>query len=358
MAKETVRIGIIGTGFGLKVQVPGFRQVPGAEVVAICSGRQERAAAAAREAGIPHAYDDYRTMLAERELDLVSIVTPVYLHHPMVMAAVEAGCHLLCEKPTALNAHEAGQMLQQAEARGIVHMIDHELRFNPTRMRMAELLEQGYVGELYHINLRSVAAMRADPNSGWSWWSQAEKGGGALGAAASHYVDLLRWLAGEIVSVSGQLETFVRQRRDASGEMRPVDSDDQFAFMGRFANGAYVHVFASYVARLGDGNRLEIHGSSGSLVLDNDDRLWGKQAGDSQPTEFTVADPFEGVAAIPQTVWGRSFVHLAGELVGAIQAGRQPARGATFYDGLRCQQVLDAIRQSWAERRWVDIPPA
>jgi predicted dehydrogenase len=355
MADKTVRIGIIGTGFGQKVQVPGFRQVPGAEVVAICSGRPERAEAAARESGIPHAYVDYRRMLAELELDLVSIVTPVYLHHPMAMAALEAGCHLLCEKPTALNAQEARAIYDTAEQRGIVHMIDHELRFNPTRMRLAELLWQGYVGKLYHINLRSVSAMRADPGSGWSWWSQADKGGGALGAAASHHVDLLRWLNGEIVAVSGQLETFVRERRDAEGVMRAVDSDDQFALIARFADGAYAHVFASYVARMGDGNRLEIHGERASLVLDNNDRLWGKQAGDAQAAELTVADPLEGQADIPQTVWGRSFAHLAHELVAAIREERRPSRGATFYDGLRCQQVLDAIRQSSAERRWVDI---
>jgi predicted dehydrogenase len=104
-----------------------------------------------------------------------------------------------------MDAGEAAAMLQAAEAAGIVHMIDHELRFNPTRARVAELISSGYIGQVRYASIRNVSALRADPTREWTWWSDRSLGGGALGASGSHHVDLLRWWLGEIVAVSGQL---------------------------------------------------------------------------------------------------------------------------------------------------------
>jgi len=354
-SSDKVRIGIIGTGFGVSTQLPGFRHVPGAEVVAICSGRRERAEQAAREHNIALAFDDYRTMLQQAELDLVSIVTPVATHAPMTFAAVEAGCHILCEKPTAMDAAEARAMYDRAKIAGVVHMIDHELRFDPTRSRIAELIAEGYLGTVYYAAIRNVGNLRI-PGRPWSWWSQRSQGGGGLGASGSHQVDLLRWWLGDIVEVSGQLETFVGARPDpaAGGELRPVDSDDTCIFSARFASGAKAYVTISYVAHHGGSNGVEIHGSQGSLVLDNDDRLWGRRAGADAPEELTPSPAPLG-PAIPSNVWGRSFALLAHELVGAIRQDRPLRRGATFYDGWRCQQVLDAVRRSSEQRRWVAV---
>lgn len=356
MASDTVRVGIVGTGFGQSAMVPGFRLAEGAEVAAICSGRRERAEAAARAHGISLAFDDYREMLARARLDLVCVATPVATHAPIALAAIAAGCHVLCEKPTALDAGEAAAMLRAAEAAGVVHMIDHELRFNPTRARVAELIGQGYVGRVTYASIRNVSALRADPGKPWSWWSDRALGGGALGASGSHQVDLLRWWLGEVVEVSGQLATYVARRPDPdSGVPREVDSDDQFSFIARFAGGAAAHVFVSYVAHHGGSNQIEVHGDAGSLVIDHDDRLWGRRLGAGAPEELTAPDPLEGLPGVPPNIWGRSFVHLARELVAAIVEGRRPRRGATFADGLRCQQVLDAVRRSSDEGRRVSV---
>ena len=352
---DTVRIGIIGTGFGVSSQLPGFRSVPGAEVVAICSGRRERAEQAAREHKIQLAFDNYQTMLNQAELDLVSIVTPVITHAPMTLAAIDAGCHILCEKPTAMDADEARAMYDRATMAGVIHMIDHELRFDPTRSRIAELLAEGYLGTVYYVAIRNVGNMRVAGRP-WSWWSQRSHGGGALGASGSHQVDLLRWWLGDIVEVSGELETFVRRRPDplSGGELRDVDSDDTCNFRAHLASGAQAQVTISYVAHHGGSNGVEIHGSEGSLVLDNDDRLWGRRAGAEQAEELTPA-PSQVGPQIRANVWARSFALLAQELVGAIRQERALRRGATFYDGWRCQQVLDAVRSSSEQRRWVEV---
>src|SRR5437588_479938 len=128
-----VRVGIIGTGFGGAVQAPGFRCINGAELVAIASARMVRAKAVATEFGLSHAFDDYRKMLETVPLDLVCITSPPYLHHEMTMAALDVGAHVLCDKPFAMNADEAAQMLQRAQRSGLVHALDFEFRFVPAR---------------------------------------------------------------------------------------------------------------------------------------------------------------------------------------------------------------------------------
>ncbi len=356
MTQDNIKVAIIGSGFGVSAMAPGFRHTEGCEVVALCSGTPARVEAAARQHDIPHWFTDYRVMLDQLDLDLVAVVTPVALHHPMTLAALDKGCHVLCEKPMAMDVAEARAMTEAAHRAGVVHVIDHELRFNPTRLRMKALLDEGYVGEVYHAFFQTVGGFRADPNSPWSWWSDKAQGGGGVGASASHQVDLLRWLIGDITAVSADLNTYVKQRPDPkTGEWKPVTSDDQYSVIGRFANGAQVNILQSYVARLPGGARLEIHGAQGSLVLDKDDRLWGQRAGESGPTEFTAPDPLFDLPGVTPSVWNVSFVRLAREMVAAIREGRAPQGVATFDDGLRCQAVLDAIRRSDAERCWVDV---
>lgn len=358
MKNGRVQVGIIGTGFGLSAQLPGFRACEDTEVVAICGSNPERTSRLAEQHGIPQAYTDYRTMLELDSLDLVSIVTPVALHHPMTLAAFQAGKHVLCEKPMAMNLTEAKDMLAAAKASARIHLIDHELRFNPTRVRLKELLDGGYVGEIYHATVTTSSNFRADPDARtWDWWSDAKQGGGSLGATASHQVDLLRWWIGEISEVSAEIHTFVKHRRlPDSKAYGGVTSDDYCSLMLRFENGQRGAVLITSVARQPAGTRFEIHGSQGSLILDADERLWGRQAADTQLTELTVADPNRELPGIEKNVWAVSFIRLAQEVVTSIREGRAPTRGATFLDGAKCQAVLDAARVSWQDGVRARVP--
>jgi predicted dehydrogenase len=200
-----MKVGIIGASFAKAAYLPALRHTPGAEVVAVASARLESAQEAAKAFGVPHAYDDWERMLGEHAFDLVCIATPTVTHAPMTLAALEAGAHVLCEKPTAMNADEAKAMWERAEALGRVHMIDHELRFNPNRKKVKELVASGAIGEVRHANLTNITSAWGDPASRpkGDWWSLEEQGGGRLGANGSHQVDLLRWWLGEVVAVSG-----------------------------------------------------------------------------------------------------------------------------------------------------------
>lgn len=351
-----MKVGIIGASFARAAYLPALRHVPGAEVVALASARMESARRAASEFGVPHAYDDWEAMLRAHELDLVCIATPTVLHEPQTLAAIEAGAHVLCEKPTAMDAGEAARMLEAAEAAGRVHMIDHELRFNPNRMRIAELIAEGALGEIRHVDITNVGTTWADPASRrkGDWWSLAEQGGGRLGANGSHQVDLLRWWLGEVAWVSGGAPVVVPDRTDPdTGERWTATADDLAFFTLEMTSGAVAQVLMSGVAAHAMGNATRIFGSEGTLTLSNDDeRLMFAPAGEAL-RDISVRDPNADLPGVNPGIWNVSVVGLMRELASAIREGRPIAHGATFADGLANQVVLDAVRRSGAERRWV-----
>ena len=156
MTKTSLRIGVIGVGFGTRVHIPAF-QSEGMNVVAVCARHRDRAEKAAEEFGIPGAYTDYRFMLEEVDLDAVSIVTPPAYHHEIATAVMAAGKHVLCEKAFAMDHNEAQEMWRKAKESGVTAMIAHEFRFAPGRAYVKELLEQGYA-QIYLDSMRFLAA--------------------------------------------------------------------------------------------------------------------------------------------------------------------------------------------------------
>jgi predicted dehydrogenase len=351
-----MKVGIIGASFARAAYLPALRHVPGAEVVALASARMESARNAASEFAVPHAYDDWEAMLTSHELDLVCIATPTVLHEAQTLAALEAGAHVLCEKPTAMDAAEAARMLAAADEAGRVHMIDHELRFNPNRMRIAELVSEGALGEIRHVDIANIGNSWADPASRpeGDWWSLAEKGGGRLGANGSHQVDLLRWWLGEVAWVSGAAPVMVPDRVDPkTGASWTATADDVAFCTLEMASGTVAQVLMSGVAAHGMGNTTRLCGSQGTLSLSNEDErlLFAPRGQDFR--DITVPDPNADLPGVNAGIWNVSVVALLQELVAAIREGRKPARGATFTDGLANQRVLDAVRLSGAERRWV-----
>src|SRR3989454_329125 len=231
----TVRIGIIGTGCGGGVQLPGLGLVPGVRVTAVASGRRANAEAAAREFGIPHVFSDGVELAHSGEVDLVVISSTPDSHARYALAALEAGKHVLCEKPTALNGGGAQLMLAAAERRPRqLAWIDHELRYEPNRRKVHDLIRAGAIGEVRHLELVLRPYLRGDgrpqaADAPWTWWSDAAKGGGILGAVGSHLIDLCRyWTASEVVHVAGGGATFLAQRRDESGGA-PAPTADGFA---------------------------------------------------------------------------------------------------------------------------------
>lgn len=354
-----MKIGIIGASFARAAYLPALKHVAGVETVAIASHRLESARSAADAFAIPHAYDDWQEMLDKHSFDLVLIASPTDTHAPMTLAALEKGAHVLCEKPTAMDAVEARSMLDRAEALGRLHMIDHEMRFNPNRMRIAELIRDGSLGEIRHVNIANISAGWSDPSSrpANDWLSLAERGGGRLGANGSHQVDLLRWWLGPVASVVGEAITLVPERKDKqTGASWTATADDLSYFSMLMHSGARAQVFMSGVAANTIGNLTQVFGSKGSVVLSNEDeKLFFAKAGGSFE-EITVADPNAALAGLNPGIWNVSLVAALRELTAAIGERRALKSGATFRDGLANQRVLDAVKVSTNERRWIDLP--
>jgi predicted dehydrogenase len=362
MNSDKVGVGLIGTGFARSAQAPAFRACEGAALVAVCSGSFENAQKTAEEFSIPHTCQDYHELLALPEVDLVVISAPPYLHQQMALAAFAAGKHVICEKPMAMNAAEAHVMTEQAaQHRFQLAIIDHELRFNPTWRRLKELIDEGFVGDIQHVSVTIAAGFRHSAQRPWNWWSQQSAGGGLLGALGSHALDAVRWLFGEIEAVSSTVSTLVPERKDSkTGEMRANETDDYVAALLRIASprGRVIHgtLLLSALFASGGKNNITVVGSNGTIVLDGDETLSAAQGFNHSFEDMSLTDRAREVAWLPDNIWARSFYHLAREAVQAVRENRtEISHAATFADGLRCQEAIDAIKQAQAEQRWVKV---
>ncbi|HVS82543.1 MAG TPA: Gfo/Idh/MocA family oxidoreductase [Pyrinomonadaceae bacterium] len=360
---KAVRIGIIGAGFARTTQIPGFRNCKDARVVAIASAHRENAEEVAREFGIDHVEDDWRALVARDDIDLVSIVTPVVTHYEMTLAALDAGKAVLCEKPMAMNAGEARRMTERAREAGVLALIDHELRFLPGRVKLRELLHRGEVGKLRNAKLTFRSDSRADVDRPWNWWSDKTQGGGALGAIGSHVIDGFRWLLGaEVSEVCCNLATHIRERKDESGQLREVTTDDEANLLLRFAESdltesATGNVSLSMVESGRPEHRLEIFGTLGALMIEESGELWQAKVGDG---EWKRVETERGELALGMRDggWARGFTVFSRKIVEALRAGRTTVEGAaTFEDGYRTQLVLDAARRSYESGCWAKSEP-
>lgn len=359
--KEKIGIGIIGTGFARTVQIPAFQKIEGARIVSIASARREKAEQTANEFGIAHFTNDWRETASHPDADLICITTPPVFHREMTLFALENDKHILCEKPMAMTADEAREMREKSKAKNLLSLIDHELRFLNGRRKALEIIRRGEIGKIRHAKYNFRAPHRGDANAPWTWWSDIEQGGGALGAIGSHVFDSLRWFAGaEISKIFCQLQTHVKQRRDANGEMRAVTTDDESNLILRFADGdfttdATANVSLSMVEYPIYQNRVEIFGTGGAIRIEFDGELFIGKPGDENWQKVEV-EINEAVKGAKNTGWNNGFLTFAAEIIEALQNGEtRVANAATFEDGYEIQIALDAARRSNASGCTVEI---
>jgi predicted dehydrogenase len=375
------KIGIVGTGWGARVQVPTFREA-GLEVVAIAGHRPERTRQVASELDV-RPYDDWRSLLAAAEVELVSIVTPPSEHREMALAALAAGKHVLLEKPTAMDAGEAEELAAAArEHPERITLIDHELRFLPSwreaRAKVAEL------GDVRYAEVRYSSPARGDRKREWNWWSDAKRGGGVWGAVGSHFVDALRYFGVEIEAAQAELRTLIDRRpvpRSSSGssgssgadtprnpeelrgtprnpedDTREVTSDDFASVALRCRGGAVATMTFSGVSTGPDeSSMLNLYCEGGALrfvgsevLLSTGGKPYATFAGG--PLEQRPGNSHGGA-------FGSGTLHLGQALREALDGGNRDALApaATWADGLMQQRVLDAARKSASAGGWVAV---
>lgn len=359
---DRIGVAVVGTGFGRAVHIPGFQHHPRTEVVAVYHRHRQQAEAIAASHGIPHACHRLEDLLSLPEVRGVSIATPPFLHYDMAKAVLEAGKHLLLEKPMNLSAGETRELYHLARKRGLAATADFEFRFVPAWQLLAEYLQQGYVGEVRLIKIDWLVASRANPERPWNWYACRDKGGGALGAVGSHAFDYISWLFGPVKRLCALLSCAIPERPDpaAGGILKPVDADDTCLLMLELAGGTPCQLSISSVTYAGRGHWVEVYGDRGTLVLGSDNlkdyihgfHLLAAPAGKSS-TEVEVPKRL----AFPQVFSdGRlaPFIRVVDSWANSIDSG-QP-HPPSLREGVYSQLLMDLTHQSHQGRGWVEVP--
>jgi predicted dehydrogenase len=351
MADE-VRIGVIGTGFARLTQIPSFLECEDAEIVSVASAKLANAEKAATKFGIAHFTNDWKQTVGLGDVDLISITAPPNLHREMTLYSLEHGKHVLCEKPMAMNMAEAAEMSRLANEKGLMALIDHELRFLNGRRIAFEMIRSGEIGKVLHFKQMFRNGSRGTAGTPWNWWSDIDSGGGALGAIGSHAIDTVHWFLGtDITDVFCLLKTHISGRRDADGRMRPVTADDEANMIFKFADSKLTQNASgtASISMVEAGNydhNLKIFGTKGAIRVGESGEVWISGIGEGSWTSIEV-----DLGRVPDgskvSGWTRGFLGFAREIVKALKEGKTHVpHAATFNDGVKVQNVLDAARAS------------
>jgi predicted dehydrogenase len=382
----SVGVGMVGYAFMGRAHSQAWQAVSRAfdpplrpRLAAICGRDGAATRAAAGRLGWAAAETDWRALIARDDVQLVDIVAPGNLHAPIAIAALQAGKHVLCEKPLANTLAEAEAMAAAADAafpQGARAMVGFNYRRVPAIALARRLVEAGRIGPVRHVRAVYLQDWLVDPDSPLTWRMQVEQAGsGALGDLGAHIVDLAQFLTGdEIVGVSALSATFIDRRPlpggsgdgDAGGTGR-VTVDDAVVFSARFGSGALGSFEATrYATGRKNALRIELNGSAGSLAFDLE-RLNELEFYDGGDTDAGVTGGFRRILVTeaghpylsgwwpPGHIlgWEHTFTHQAKDLLTAIAAGAQPE--PSFGDGLAVQRVLDAVGRSAAGGGWETI---
>lgn len=354
---DVLRVGIVGTGWWAEAMyLPSLGSHPSAQITAICGRNVVRTGELARRAGGARVFADYRELVASGEVDAIVVATPDDLHHTVTMAALDAGRHVLCEKPMANSLADARAMLAKAESAGVMHMMMFSWRWQPHWLYVKRLLDEGFVGRCHYAGLAFVSDGALNPS--YQWRLDGRRATGALGDLGSHMFDFTRWLLGEVQGVSARVTRAID--RDVDGT---EPTNDTAAVSLALEGGTAVQVHLSMAVACGDAIvrlRAECHGDEGTLEAQHE--FFGSAAG-VHIRGCRRGEAFRDLATPPDLLAGSDpadllspyRLHSAGprHFVDAILAGEPPS--PSFLDGVKAQEVIDAAALSTAERRWVDL---
>lgn len=350
-ANPSPRAIVVGTGFGCRIQVPALRGA-GFEVAALVGRNAEATAERAEANGVPGAFTDLSKAIAETGADLVAISTPPYTHAELSLAAFEAGCHVLCEKPFCKDAAEARTMLDAAEKAGKIHMLGNEFRFVPQRATVARAIAEGMIGEPRHATILQYSNFLTHFADIFpDWWFDPAQGGGWLGASGSHLVDQTRTWLGEFEAVSASLGAVTMERG-------PVD--DSFSIHFRLKNGLQGILQQTSGAHCEMTEMNRVAGTRGTIWMDWQGVHIADKDGERElpiPEDLALPPPppLSGDPRLERLDWKfmaeveiAPYTELAKVLLAAMkgEAPPSPVAPATFADGLANMEVMDAIRAS------------
>jgi predicted dehydrogenase len=367
---------LVGTGFIAAVHVDALRRL-GVDVLGVVGSSPDRAA----EAGLGNVYGSLGELLEDDRIDVVHLTTPNHLHYPQVKQALAAGKHVVCEKPLALTAAESRELVELADAAGVVHCTNFMARFYPLVQQARSLLNEGSLGEIWNVHGSYLQDWLLRPTD-WNWRLEPERGGEvrAIGDIGSHWLDLVQFVTGSrIVEVFADLQTVIPIRRrpvgpvqtfaqtEAEGEDVAIATEDLAHVLLRFEGGAPGAVVISQVSA-GRKNMLsfELDGADAALAWNSEraEELWlGRR---DRPNELLLRDPSLMKPAARETTtlpgghaegFAETFRELYRRVYRAVESGGPPPEPdyPTFADGHWENVLGEAIALSSRERRWIEV---
>src|SRR3989442_3279084 len=271
---DKIRVGIVGatvtqggSGWGANAHVPAVKALPDYELKAVCPPHEDTAKASAAALGAERAFSRFSEMAAHPEVDLIVVCVRVPGHRDLVMAGLQAGKPVFCEWPLGANLAEAEEMAGLARQRSLKTIVGLQARSDPAILYARDLVQAGYIGDVLTAHLNTVAQAQLQGGPGRIWQGVRANGANTLTIAGGHAIDAMCAVLGEFAEISARVSTRIPEWRTMEGKPVPVDAPDSINIVGRMASGAEVSVNVAAVPSNPGGNRLEVYGREGALVI-------------------------------------------------------------------------------------------
>ncbi len=367
MGINRVRVGIVGPGWWADTMyAPVLATCPDAAATAVYARNRRRAEDFAEAHGIPHVFGDIGELCASGEVDAVIVASANKTHHPFTVTALDAGLHVLCEKPLAVTAAEADDLAERARQAGLTCYVPFTYRYMPTTRWVKRLLDRGFIGRPYHLNLRYYSGWARQGEYLWRLDQDEVGEAGVLGDLGSHWIDMARWFFGEVEAVTAVVSHHIdRDARPDGGDY--ARADDGATVILEFENGAQGVIVVSAVCHdvstFGQSHHFDLHGSEGTIYAINDwnDRqeVRGVRVGEDSLKELPIPDEIwgSGVRRAPvHDTYRDTFRHTDVLTRAWIAAIRDRTRiEPDFDDGAAVQRIIAACARSAAEGRRVAV---
>jgi predicted dehydrogenase len=363
---DRIRVGIVGatvtqggSGWGQNAHVPALKALPGYELKAVCTAHEDTAKASAAAFGAERAFHRFSDMAASSDVDLIAVCVRVPGHRDLVMAGLQAGKAVLCEWPLGRTLAEAEEMAGLARQRSLPTMVGLQGRSDPAILYARDLIQQGYVGEVLTASLNTATQAVLQRGPGRIWQGVRANGANTLTIAGGHAIDALCAVLGELAEVSARLATRIPEWRDLEGKPVPVDSPDSINLIGRTVSGVEVSVSVAAVPSNPGGNRIEIYGREGALVVraDGSFNIGPSQvlAGKGKESVTPMPIPAKYRVAPGSTPSGQAY-NVAQAYARAADALRRSGSFDVDFDlAVRRHKLIDAMERSSATGRSVKV---
>ena len=363
---DKVRVGIVGatvtqggSGWGANAHVPALKALPGYELTAVCTAHEDTAKASATAFGVGRAFHRFSDMASDPGVDLIVVCVRVPGHRDLVMAGLQAGKAVCCEWPLGRTLAEAEEMAGLARQRSLATIVGLQARSDPAILYARDLVRDGYIGEVLTANLSTAAQAVLQRGPGRIWQGVRANGANTLTIAGGHAIDALCAVLGELAEVSARVSTRITEWRTPEGQPVPVDAPDSINVVGRMVSGAEVSISVAAVPSNPGGNRLEIYGREGALVVRADGSLnigpSQVHAGRGKEAMAAMPIPAKYRLAPPSTPSGPPY-NVAQAYVRAAEALRGGGSFDVGFDlAVQRHKLIDAIERSSATGRSVKV---